>query len=36
MNFGDRMRMSAVGADGRHPFGKIDQQVVETKPVLRG
>jgi fumarylacetoacetate (FAA) hydrolase len=36
MNFGDRICMSAVGADGRHLFGKIDQQVVEAKPVLQG
>jgi fumarylacetoacetate (FAA) hydrolase len=36
MNFGDRIRMSAVDVDGGNPFGKIDQQVVEAKPVLQG
>jgi fumarylacetoacetate (FAA) hydrolase len=28
MKFGDRVRMQAVTADGRHPFGAIDQKVV--------
>lgn len=28
MKFGDRVRMEAVTADGRKPFGAIDQQVV--------
>lgn len=28
MRFGDRVRMEAVTADGRTPFGAIDQQVV--------
>jgi fumarylacetoacetate (FAA) hydrolase len=28
MKFGDRVRMEAVTADGRSPFGAIDQQVV--------
>ena len=28
MRFGDRVRMEAITADGRAPFGAIDQQVV--------
>lgn len=28
MKFGDRVKMEAVTADGRNPFGAIDQQVV--------
>ena len=30
MKFGDRVRMQAVLADGRAPFGAIDQQVVQA------
>lgn len=29
MHFGDRVRMAAQTADGRQPFGVIDQQVVQ-------
>jgi fumarylacetoacetate (FAA) hydrolase len=33
MQFGDRVRMQACGADGQPgPFGVIDQQVVEYRP----
>ncbi|MEQ1641163.1 MAG: fumarylacetoacetate hydrolase family protein, partial [Novosphingobium sp.] len=30
MKFGDRVRMEAITAEGRAPFGAIDQQVVQA------
>lgn len=31
MKFGDRVRMTAKAADGREPFGSIDQRVVSAR-----
>jgi fumarylacetoacetate (FAA) hydrolase len=36
MKFGDRVRMSARTADGRQPFGAIDQRVVGASLLGRG